>query len=222
VPSADRVMLKKRVRNLPERMRSDNATYVSDELAYWWDLARWRGQEVTLALSLQGQLETSDVTWRGLTLRSAVANLPAGGQPLACDVPLTSLVPQDLIPPTGRGKPTKDGLPDGRNPSPIRFLGQPFTGGYGLMRESSISFPLTGEYRRFVAIAGCSTFVAGPVQVLIDGEVVWERPLMIGLEPAEQIDVPVPAGAKTLTLQTGPHSSYTGFAAWANAGFVTK
>jgi hypothetical protein len=221
-PSADWADLKKWVRNLPNRLRSDSTTYVSDELAYWWDLGRWRGQEVTVALTLKGSQETSEICWRGLTLRSAVTNLPDGGAPLAFDVPLTSIAPVEVISPSNRGKPAKDGLPDGRIPSPIRFLGQTFTGGYGLMRESSISFPLDGEYRRFVAIAGCTTFVAGPLQVLIDGQIVWERQLMIGLEPAEQIDVPIPAGAKTLTLQTGPHGSYTGFAAWANAGFVTK
>jgi len=82
--------------------------------------------------------------------------------------------------------------------------------------------PLAPEHRRFVAVAGCPLFLAGPMQVLIDGTVIWERPLMLGLDPAEQIDIAIPAGSKTLTLQTGPESSYTGCGAWANAGFVTK
>ena len=125
-----------------------------------------------------------------------------------------------------RSMPVKNGLPRERPGDrlfePIRFLGQPFDDGYGMAANSSLVFDLAPEYQRFVAVAGCSLFVAGPMQVLIDGKVAWERPLMTGLEPAEQIDIAIPAGAKTLTLQTGPESSYTGLAAFAEAGFVTN
>jgi len=219
--SADTAVFERWIRNVTERMRYEGATYLSDELAFWWDLQAWRGQEITLELTLRGARTPSEIVWRGLSLRSAVSNLPASGQPLACDVPLVSLTPFDVVAPS-RGKPLRNGVPLDGKPVPFRFLGQRFSGGYGMLRDSAISFEITPQYRRFVAVAGCSLFVAGPMQVLIDGKVVWERPLMLGLDPAEQIDLAIPAGAKKLTLQTGPESSYTGMAAWAEAGFVTK
>ena len=59
--------------------------------------------------------------------------------------------------------------------------------------------------------------------MLIDDRVVWERSCVSSLTPAEQIEIDIPAGARTLTLQNGPEGSYYGsFAAWAEAGFVTK
>jgi NPCBM/NEW2 domain len=215
-----------RFRGRPVFRDEVDKSYLNDRLAYWWDLQAWRGQEVTLELSIHGNRDRNEVAWRGLSVRAAVGNLATSGKPLAYDVPLTSLTPSNVSSGRARGRPVKDGLPGDRpgegRARPIRFLGQEFEGGYGMAYSSSLSFPLAPEYRRFVAIAGCSLFVAGPMQVLIDGKVVWERPLMLGLDPAEQIDIPIPAGAKTLTLQTGPESSYTGLAAWAEAGFVTK
>jgi hypothetical protein len=73
-----------------------------------------------------------------------------------------------------------------------------------------------------VAVAGCAHQVTGPVQVLIDGQVAWERSLLMGLAPAEQIDIAIPAGARALTLQIGKTGSSYGYAAFAEAGFVTK
>ena len=60
------------------------------------------------------------------------------------------------------------------------------------------------------------------MQVLIDDRVVWERAAISSLSPAEQIEIAIPAGAKTLTLQSGSESLYYGAAAFAEAGFVTK
>jgi hypothetical protein len=60
------------------------------------------------------------------------------------------------------------------------------------------------------------------MQVLIDDRVVWERTLVSSLSPAEQIEIPIPPGAQTLTLLTGNDTTYSGYAAWAEAGFVTK
>src|SRR4029079_5417235 len=76
------------------------------------------------------------------------------------------------------------------------------------------------EYKKFVAVVGCPEQVAGPVQVLIDDRVVWERAAISSLSPAEQIEIAIPAGAKTLTLQSGAEGLYYGFAAFAEAGFV--
>jgi hypothetical protein len=211
-----------KLRDRPPSRDEYDHSHLNDRLAYWWDLQEWRGQEVSLELSVRGRRERNEIAWRGLSVRGVIGNLPAGGEPLAFDMPLTSLAAFNVASGRGRAKPVKDGLPGERNPPPIRFVGQRFSEGYGLAMNSTISFPLSPEHKRFVAVAGCPTFVAGPMQVLIDGKVAWERTLMIGLDPAEQIDIAIPAGAKTLTLQTGPESSYTGFAAWAAAGFVTK
>ncbi|MCI0360943.1 MAG: NPCBM/NEW2 domain-containing protein [Planctomycetaceae bacterium] len=215
-----------RFRGRPSSRDEIDKSYLTDRLAYWWDLSEWRGQVVTLELVIRGRRERNEITWRGLSIRSAIANLPAIGEPLPSDVPLTSLTPLSATSGRARVLPLRNGLPGDRGgdrfAQPIRFLGQAYYGGYGMAYSSSISFELAPEYRRFVAVAGCPLFVAGPMQVLIDGKVAWERPLMHGMDPAEQIDIPIPAGAKTLTLQTGPESSYTGLAAFAEAGFVTK
>jgi hypothetical protein len=81
---------------------------------------------------------------------------------------------------------------------------------------------LKPEYRRLVGVIGCTTQVAGPVQILIDDRVVWERDAISALAPAEQIDLPIPVGARQLALQCGSESLYYGNAAIAEAGFVVK
>ena len=227
--NGDRDELRQRIARLGRlQYREENIdSRLSDALAYWWDLSRWRGQEVSLELTLRGSLERNEVAWRSLGARSAIGNLPASGEPLKSQVALTSL------PPLG-GDAGGRRLPDGalanavpvvgtRIGEPIRFLGQPFTGGYGMGRNSRVSFPLQSEFRKFVAVVGSCLEVAGPLQVLIDDEVVWERTLVNSLNPAEQIEIDIPEGAQTLTLQNGrPEEGRYGYAAWAEAGFVTK
>src|SRR5207247_3488395 len=119
-----------------------------------------------------------------------------------------------------RGQPLNDATLRTRQEEPIRFLGQEFTAGFGLARNSSIAFPIRPDYQKFVAVVGCSLQVAGPVQVLIDDRIVWERAAINSLTPAEQIEIAIPAGAKTLTLQSGAEGLYYGFAAFAEGGFV--
>jgi hypothetical protein len=191
-----------------------------DTLVYWWDLQAWRGQEVTLSLVLRGQTEQNDITWRGLNVRSAIANLPAEGHAIEPQTLLTDLTPTASSVPAQRNSPTKNGVPPGKVPDPIRFLGQHFANGFGFVRSSSATFALDPSYKRFVAVAGCCTDKAGPLRVLVDGRVIWERPLISALSPAEQIDLPLPAGAKTLTLEVGSDGGSGGKAAWANAGFM--
>jgi hypothetical protein len=214
-----------RTGRLPFRDETDDPR-TSDRLAYWWDLSRWRGQEVSLELTLRGTASRSEIAWRGLSLRSAIGNLPASGQPLKPQVALTSLTSLNEFgrrPPPGSPLPNAIPVVGSRVGEPIRFLGQPFTGGYGMGRNSSISFPLKPEFRKFVAVAGCCLQVAGPLQVLIDDQIVWERTLVNSLSPAEQIEIDIPPGATKLTLQNGrPEDWWYGYAAWAEAGFMTK
>jgi NPCBM/NEW2 domain len=197
----------------------DDEARLTDRLAYWWDLQPWRGQEVALELTLRGKQDRSDLVWRGIAVRSAIGNLAAGSESLKPDVLITSLAPLDGTPATGRSRPVKDSVGQPRDGEPIRFLGQKFSGGYGLPRNSSISFPIDSSYQRFTAVAGCCSQVAGPLQILVDGRIVWERPFVSSLDPAEQIDLPIPQGSKTLTLRSADSSNY-GTAAFANAGFM--
>jgi hypothetical protein len=88
-----------------------------------------------------------------------------------------------------------------------------------MVRNSQLTVAIQPEFRKFVAVAGCSYQIVGPMQVLIDDKVVWERQVVNSLTPAEQIEIDIPAGAKSLTLQVGSEG-YHGHAGWTNAGFV--
>jgi hypothetical protein len=200
----------------------DDNSALTDRLAYWWDLSPFRDQVVDLELTIGGARERNEIAWRGLSIRSAVGNLPENERPLAPDVAITSLAPVKLASHKDRerGIPLKDAIPSGKNGEPIRFLGQQVTGGYGMLRNSAITVEIPAGSRQFVALVGCCFQVAGPLQVLIDDRVVWERTVLTSLTPAEQLAIDIPPGAKTLTLQSGPEGSYYGYAAWANAGFT--
>jgi hypothetical protein len=221
--NADRSQLKAWVARYGRSRSRDNDdnSALTDRLAYWWDLSPFQGEQVDLELTIRGNRERSEIAWRGLSIRSAIGNLPESELPLAPDIALTSLAPLKLASHSDRqrGVPLKDAIPTGKNGEPIRFLGQQFTGGYGMSRNSAISVEIPAGSKRFVALAGCCFQVAGPLQVLIDDRVVWERTVLTSLTPAEQLAIDIPPGAKTLTLQSGPEGSYYGFAAWANAGF---
>jgi hypothetical protein len=176
---------------------------------------------VSVSLVLGGKEDRNEIAWRGIAVRSAVWNLPEDGRPLIGDVPLASLPPLDVKARNRRYRPAKDRVPDAKEEDPtVRFLGQAQSGGYCLAEESSVSFAIGPGYRRFVAVVGCTHKAAGPARVLVDGAAVWERRLLLALDPAEQIDVAIPAGAKKLTLEIGGEGAPYGYAAWMHAGFV--
>jgi hypothetical protein len=192
----------------------EEETNLTERLAYWWDLSPWRGREVELRLTLRGKNERNEIAWRSLSVRSALANLPESGEPLVPDVRLTALEPV----PGGSDK-------RGARPAaeePIRLLGQEYTDGISLARDSRVVYLLKPEYQSLVAIVGCTTQVAGPVQVLIDDGVVWERAAINSLNPAEQISITIPRGAKTLSLVNGADGLFYGYVAFAEAGFTVK
>lgn len=192
----------------------------SDTLAYWWDLQKWRGREVSLELTIRGNTERNQIVWRGLSQRTAVASPPQGQIWVAPKVSLTSLNPRSQYPTKERGGPTKDALPLSRTPTPIKFLGQEFSGGYAMVRSSQISFDLKPEYKLFTALVGCCEGESRRVRILIDGQVVWEKASLSSLDPAQQVLIPIPAGSGVLTLETGPDQGTVGIAAFAKAGFV--
>lgn len=192
---------------------------LTDRLAYWWDLQDWHGRSVALELTLGGP-RRSEFLWRSLSLRAAVANLPPGGQLPQPPVPLTHLTPLDE--PSGDyNRPLQGFIPSSREGEPIRLLGKWFREGYGMGRNSRLRFPILPHYRRFVAVVGCAQQAVGPVQILIDDQVVWQRPVLSSLWPAELVEIPLPPQARTLTLQTGTSGLYYGFAAFVHAGFFT-
>ncbi|MDX1946253.1 MAG: NPCBM/NEW2 domain-containing protein [Pirellulaceae bacterium] len=223
-PSVDREHLNYWVKNHYARSRANYDRYESplltDRLTYWWDLKAYRGREVTLTLTLGDAGAAGEFVWRELLLRSAVVGLAADAPPP--DVPLTSIQPLRAMGPRTGALPLADRVPGEYRPPPIRFLGQVFTGGYGMREASSLEIPLRPEFRRFVAVVGCCGKEVGPLTVSIDGQVHWRRDIVLATMPAEAIDIEIPAGAKTLTLgvQGGPYRA--GHAAWVHAGFMTS
>jgi len=194
----------------------DAALRRTDDLAYWWDLGPWAGQDVELELHIAGP---SEIAWRRLALRKAVPapDGPADRPPAAAETSLAGLEPEALSPPSGRSQPLRDALPP-TGQEPIRFLGHRVTGGYGLARGSSVTFAVPPQSRRFVALAGCCRDLAGPLRVRIDGQVVWSREALSSLSAPERVEIALPAGARTLTLEHG-EGAYYGTAAFALAGF---
>src|SRR6185295_10952523 len=115
----------------------EEETNLTDRLAYWWDLAPWRGQEVELELTIRGTRERSEIAWRSLSIRSAIGNLEGDAKPFVPDVPLTSLkaARQTGHPPLASGS-------NSSQEGPIRLLGQEFESGVVLSKSSSAKFSL--------------------------------------------------------------------------------
>jgi hypothetical protein len=209
--NADRNQLRQwTARYSKQRARDGSAeeSNLSDRLAYWWDLQAWRGQEVTVQLDLAGKRETNAIVVRSLAVRGAIGNLPAGGEPRRPDVPLSAA--------------GVDGSGAAITAGGVRLLGQKFADGFNLARNGSAKWGLKPEYKSFVAVIGCAEQVAGPVQILVDDRVVWERTAINSLAPAEQVEIVLPAGTKTLTLRSGVEAPYYGAVAVVEAGFITK
>lgn len=206
--NADRNQLRQwTARYSKQRARDGNAeeSNLSDRLAYWWDLQAWRGQEVTLRLDLSGRREANEIVCRNLSVRSAIRWQDADATP-AVDVPLSAVAVAS----------------DGNflQKGPVRLLGQEFKDGVSLARNGSARWSLKPEFKSFVAALGCTSQVAGPVQLLVDDKIVWERASINCLSPAEPIAIELPAGAKTLTLRSGAEAPFYGTVGLVEAGFV--
>jgi len=188
-----------------------------------WDLSGFRGKPVRLGLRIAANRQAPEVVWREGRLRSAIGNLPEDGRPLKPDVLLTSLEPLQVEAPSQYMEPRPNGLPVGRTKDkPFTFLGQAFGEGWGMRSGSAMTFRLEPAYRRFVAVVGCSENKAGPFRVLLDGREAWSGPVMDEETPAVQIDVEIPPGTKKLTIRAEREGGSVGYAAFAEAGFVTQ
>jgi len=186
-----------------------------------WDLQSYRGRAVRLGLNVSFDRHPKGLVWHECIVKSAIANLPPGGQPLRPQIPLTSLQPLAASAQEGGPKPTPNRLPTpGKALVPITFLGQRFENGYGMFGGSTISFPVDRSYKRFVAVVGCCSGRAGPFQVLLDDQVTWETGAMDCSMQTLQMGIDIPPGTKTLTLETTSEGHHPGYSAWVNAGFV--
>lgn len=226
-PSEDRAAMATRHQKYVEPWKRRNNRFsegredlISDTLAYWWDLQKFREQEVTLELTINGG-RGYNLVWADSSLRSAIGNLPVTGELPKVDVRLTDLAIVEASEVRGRGEAIKDMLPYTlRYREPIRFLGQVRTGGYGMIRNTFYAVDLKPEYKKFVAVVGGVKLSSGPMRVMVDGRVLWEKARVNALAPAELIELALPTGGKRLTLLCGADGSYDSAAAWSDAGFV--
>ena len=123
-------------------------------------------------------------------------------------------------------------------------LGQPlkvnrttYDVGMGVHAPCALMYELKPDYKRFVALAGAdenlvsisngSNLAMHPsvvFKVFIDGKETAASPVMRVLSPAWRFDVPIPDGAKVISLvaMDAGNGSREDFANWANAGFVVR
>jgi hypothetical protein len=100
-----------------------------------------------------------------------------------------------------------------------------------------VEYALKPEFRRFVALAGAdenlvevsngsnlAQYPSVVFKVLIDGQEAAVSPVMRVKTDAWHFDVPIPAGARRLSLVTmdAGNGSREDFADWAEAGFMVQ
>jgi hypothetical protein len=109
--------------------------------------------------------------------------------------------------------------------------------GMGVHAPCELQYEIKPAYHRFVAIAGAdenlisvsngSNLARYPsviFKVFIDGQEAAASPVMRVLSPAWRFDVPIPAGARHISLiaMDAGDGSREDFADWADAGFVLQ
>ena len=100
-----------------------------------------------------------------------------------------------------------------------------------------LAYEVKPEYDRFVALAGAdenlvevnhgsnlARYPSVVFKVLVDAKEEAASPVMRILSPAWRFDVPIPRGAKTISLvvMDAGDGSREDFADWANAGFILR
>jgi hypothetical protein len=119
----------------------------------------------------------------------------------------------------------------------LRLNRQSFEHGLGVHAPCGLVYAVKPEFRRFVGLAGVdenlvrisngSNLARYPsviFKVFLDGKEVAASPVMRILSLAWRFDVPIPAGARTISLvaMDAGDGSREDFANWANAGFVLQ
>ncbi len=120
---------------------------------------------------------------------------------------------------------------------PLRINRQTYARGIGVHAPCELVYEVKPEYRRFVALAGAdenllsvsngSNLARYPsviFKVFIDGQAAATSPVMRMQSAAWRFDVPIPAGARIVSLVAtdAGDGSREDFADWANAGFVSR
>ncbi len=119
----------------------------------------------------------------------------------------------------------------------LKINRQIYPHGLGVHAPCALMFDLKPDYQRFVALAGAdenivnisngSNLAKHPsviFKVFIDGKEMAASPVMRVLSLAWRFDVPIPRGAKIISLvaMDAGDGSREDFADWANAGFITR
>ena len=191
-----------------------------------WILWEHVGKQAVVSLKLtpqgDGNSQPAGLLWDAVEFGPLIEDLPAGGQPLVPDVPLTSLEPAAV---TG-GSIDASKLQRGRltNGKTLNVRDYPFEEGFGTPCNVSLTYPLDMSWRRFVAVVGLADGWqdVGPYEILLDGQPHFQTadPSHFGRgTPGKQLDVEIPRGCNTITLKVNGSDSQ---AAWANAGFMRE
>jgi hypothetical protein len=120
---------------------------------------------------------------------------------------------------------------------PLRIDRTTFARGLGVHAPCEVEYALKPEFRRFVALAGAdenllevsngsnlAKFPSVVFKVLIDGREAAVSPVMRVKTSAWHFDVPIPEGARRISLvaMDAGDGSREDFADWAEAGFVVQ
>lgn len=191
-----------------------------------WIFAEYAGKEVDMAMVFTPDTKKSDkhpepVAVIAASLLPLVRNLPSSGEPISPDVALESLKPTAV-----------ENIPDGyefkagklTNGEPLALRNWPMNKGIGAPTGGRLTYALDPKWKRFVAVIGLAegSTAAGPYQVVVDGDILWEsiEPNDFGRNTqGEQIDVALPDGAREIILKMDGREA---FGAWAHAGFVEE
>jgi hypothetical protein len=119
----------------------------------------------------------------------------------------------------------------------IKINRQTYPVGMGVHAPCELMFELKPEYERFVALAGAdenllsisngsnlAKYPSVVFKVFIDGRETAASPVMRVLSPAWRFEVPIPRGARIISLAVtdAGDGSREDFADWANAGFLLR
>ncbi len=132
------------------------------------------------------------------------------------------------------GPPRKDKSNLGQD---LRINRQVYQHGIGIHAPNEIAYAVKPEYKRFVGLAGAdenlvnvsngsnlAKYPSVVFKVFIDGKEAASSPVMRIQFPAWRFNVPIPEGAKMISLATmdAGDGARQDFADWAEAGFVVQ
>lgn len=120
---------------------------------------------------------------------------------------------------------------------PLKINRKVYAQGMGVHAPCVLMYEIKPAYRRFVALAGAdenlvsisngsnlAKYPSVVFKVFIDGKEAAASPVMRVLSPAWRFDVPIPDGARMISLvaMDAGNGSREDFADWANAGFLVR